>query len=141
MALNVDFAALKVPLGWDQVSLGWTKGSAFGIRQDPQGPGPAVRRGMRCPPQPHETGRGRPVFGKQQAARQESRNVTEIVFRIWDTAPGYTHPYYTTRRRLFPTEYLKIQDSFTTSSPKIVEFAQTPFTKSIGWIIIYNTLS
>src|SRR5699024_4814789 len=41
---DIDFAALKAAtrlLAWTrQVSLGWTKGSAFGIRQEPKAPGP-----------------------------------------------------------------------------------------------------
>ena len=58
--LNIYFAALKAAtrlLAWTrQVSLGWTRTLA--------GPGPAARRGVGCPLQTRETGRGRPVFGR-----------------------------------------------------------------------------
>ena len=42
---------------------------------------PLFGRGVSCPNQPCETGRGRPVFGKRLAARWVSKNVTEIDFR------------------------------------------------------------
>ena len=46
-----------------QVSLGWTRDSVSGLCQEAKPPGPIVRRGVGCPYLPHETGRGRPVFG------------------------------------------------------------------------------
>ncbi len=73
----------RVPLGWDQVSPQWTRTLA--------GPGPAVRRGVSCPNQPCETGRGRPVFGKRLAARWVSKNVTEIDFRARGPRCVFSH--------------------------------------------------
>ena len=63
----------RVPLGWDQVSLGWTKGSAFGIRQDPRGPWTRSPPRRFFPSFTRETGRGRPVFERQQVARGVER--------------------------------------------------------------------
>ena len=71
-------AATKGPLGWDQVSLGWTRTLA--------GPGPAARRGVGCPPLTRETGHGRPVFGRWTGRPERFRARPQMCIRLESSA-------------------------------------------------------